>query len=474
MPFNVNDPDHNPYFRTRENVVERIRQLTPFNFLDGCWLRNIHRVGPVDDVNAILFSILKEELGDGVTSQNHANIYRDLCHSFGFYPPPVASSAFARDTSFLDAAFDSATFRLGIAEFSGRFYPEIIGMTLWLEWTVLDLHRITQMVEKAGSTRISIGCTSRSTTRRAAMAPVFCARSSSTCVRSQRREATRPYRSIGNASGTATSHRHTFAILIRQVIAVIKKPLTLEERLVDLIRQKQPYAQYNHARRELGGVAINSLFDYPVELLQGLLDEGYIVPGEPDKSRLFKALEFRGGPMYKVFTDDEIKLWHDWCLELGRKQKDPVEDAVVALKDRLSTVDPHLARLVTTDRLKAWQEATSDHRILLWFEIASEEVTAKARAGKIRRNDKAQMQGLGRQAIRDIDARFRNWLGWSMIRAATFVAAQQRAAFEGHPIALTDPTSKQTRTVAKWLEQIHDASNAVAPSRAFLRGWPIC
>ena len=471
VPFNVNDPDHNPYFRTRENVVERIRQLTPFNFLDGCWLRNIHRVGPVDDVNAILFSILKEELGDGVTSQNHANIYRDLCHSFGFYPPPVASSAFARDTSFLDAAFDSATFQLGIAEFSGRFYPEIIGMTLWLEWTVLDLHRITQMVEKARLNshfyRMHIAIDNASSGHGAGILRAVKLYLRQIATEGGDQAVQEHWKRIWNGY---VAFSHTFAILIRQVIAVIKKPLTLEERLVDLIRQKQPYAQYNHARRELGGVAINSLFDYPVELLQGLLDEGYIVPGEPDKSRLFKALEFRGGPMYKVFTDDEIKLWHDWCLELGRKQKDPVEDAVVALKDRLSTVDPHLARLVTTDRLKAWQEATSDHRILLWFEIASEEVTAKARAGKIRRNDKAQMQALGRQAIRHMDARFRNWLGWSMIRAATFVAAQQRAAFEGHPIALTDPTSKQTRTVAKWLEQIHDASNAVAPSRAFLRG----
>lgn len=89
IPYNPSDPVQNPYFRTREAVTERIRQLTPFNFLDGSWLRNIHRVGPVDEVNAILFTILKEELGDGVPSQNHANIYFDLCHSFGFYPPPI-------------------------------------------------------------------------------------------------------------------------------------------------------------------------------------------------------------------------------------------------------------------------------------------------------------------------------------------------------------------------------------------------
>ena len=45
QPYDAGNIDHNPYFRTRENVIERIRQLTPFNFLDGAWLRNIHRVG---------------------------------------------------------------------------------------------------------------------------------------------------------------------------------------------------------------------------------------------------------------------------------------------------------------------------------------------------------------------------------------------------------------------------------------------
>ena len=148
VPYNPNDISQNPYFRTRENVIERIRQLAPFNFLDGSWLRNIHRVGPVDEVNSILFTILKEELGDGVPSQNHANIYRDLCHSFGFYPPEMTSTAFARDPVFLDCAFDSPAFQLGISEFSRRYYPEIIGMSLWLEWTVLDLHRIASIVER--------------------------------------------------------------------------------------------------------------------------------------------------------------------------------------------------------------------------------------------------------------------------------------------------------------------------------------
>src|SRR5262249_52697800 len=114
LPYN---PAADANFNTLPKVIERIRQLTPFNLLDGSWLRNIHQLGQVDEVNATLFSILKEELGDGVVSQNHANIYLDLCHSVGLYPPPIASTAFSNDPDFLNAAFESPTFQLGISEF---------------------------------------------------------------------------------------------------------------------------------------------------------------------------------------------------------------------------------------------------------------------------------------------------------------------------------------------------------------------
>ena len=36
-------------FKTREDMLERIRQFAPLNQLDGAWVRNIARAGPIDD-----------------------------------------------------------------------------------------------------------------------------------------------------------------------------------------------------------------------------------------------------------------------------------------------------------------------------------------------------------------------------------------------------------------------------------------
>src|SRR5215469_11080881 len=61
----------------------RTKQLAPFNLTDGAWLRNIGTTGPIDNVRALLYSVAMDELGDGEVSQNHCNLYRDLCHQVG-------------------------------------------------------------------------------------------------------------------------------------------------------------------------------------------------------------------------------------------------------------------------------------------------------------------------------------------------------------------------------------------------------
>jgi len=472
-PYDPSNVNHNPYFRTRENVIERIRQLTPFNFLDGAWLRNIHRVGPVDEVNAILFTIMKEELGDGVVSQNHANIYRDLCHSFGFYPPPMQSTAFAYDPQFLDAAFDSPAFQLGISEFSNLYYPEIIGMSLWLEWTVLELHRIAAMVEQAKLSahfyRMHIAIDNAASGHGAEIV-----------------RAVKLYlRQVRIEGGEAAVQCHwkriwdgyvafaqTFVIIIKQVIKTIQDPPPLQERLMWLIRQKQPYGELNHARKPLDGTSINAWFSDPEGFLNALVKDEYIIPGKPNRSKFFKLLEFRGGPMYHVFTEDEIKLWRDWTWELGQQKKQ--RPAVLALRERLEVLNSDITKRLSDDDLRRWQVAASDYRIGLWVELASTEMRSaakKARAGKQRVSDKRQ------QPEDYIEGRFKDWVGSGMIRAVTYIAAEFPTAFEGYKLRVPDPPNKEDPTVpnredptvAEWFDRIRKAPNSAFPAHEFLK-----
>ncbi|WP_354128591.1 hypothetical protein [Bradyrhizobium sp. i1.15.2] len=103
----------------------------------------------MDEVNSTLFSIFNEELGDGEVSQKSRKRLPRPLPSFGFYPAPWRVPR-SPSIQFLDAAFESATFQLGISEFPSLYYPEIIGMTLWLEWTALELHRAASILENVG------------------------------------------------------------------------------------------------------------------------------------------------------------------------------------------------------------------------------------------------------------------------------------------------------------------------------------
>jgi hypothetical protein len=250
---------------------------------------------------------------------------------------------------------------------------------------------------------------------------------------------------------------HTFAILIQQVIYMVTHPPSLEERLKDLIKAKAPYGRYNHTRKKLGDTNINSLFPDPEGFLRALLKHGYIIPGQPDASPFFKLLEFRGGPMYHVFTEDEIKLWRDWTIELGELKLR--QGGVARLRHRLTAIDPPLTEALSDDQLETWQAAAADHRIALWVEIAIAEIPRKERNPTPKEV----------QAIVDcIDARFKNWLGWSMIRAVTYIAARRNEGLEKVVLGFYDDETDGELPLAKWFERIRAAPNSAVPARAFL------
>jgi len=488
VKWNPGDKKQNPYFRKRENVIHRIRQLTPFNFLDGAWLRNIHRTGPVDEVNAILFTILKEELGDGVPSQNHANIYRDLCHSFGFYPPPIQSIAFARDPGFLDSAFDSPAFQLAISEFSTQYYPEIIGMSLWLEWTVMDLYRIASIVERVNLSshfyRMHIAIDNAASGHGAAI------------IRAVKLYLQQIYTEGGENAVQQHWNRiwdgyvafaYTFAILIKQVIKTIQSPPSLQARLEQLIRDKASFGRINHGDKLLGDNSISSWFSDPEGFLQALQDNGKIIPGKPDESPFFQLLKFRGGRMYHVFTEDEIQLWRDWTYALAKAHKTaPKEEKYTRrsrsnlenLKSRLTAIHPSFLQAVPDHLLHTCQRAAADHRIALWVEIACADLFAESEqsclVAELKQSQVQPMIEASRQKklnyiIAEIKQRYENWLGWSMIRAVTQIAAQNHAAVRGFPYRLIDPRTGKELMCSEWFDCIRRGPNAAGHAWAFLR-----
>ena len=522
LAYDTKDPG---VFRTREQVIERIRQLTPFNLLDGSWLRNIHRLGPVDEVNSILYSILNEELGGGVPSQNHANIWRDLCHSVGFYPSAAASSAFAQDPAFLNSAFDSPTFQLAISEFTTGYYPEIIGMTLFLEWSVLVLHRAADLLDDHDIDphfyRMHIAIDNAASGHGARIVRAVMLHLSEVRKAGGEKAVQQQWRRIWDGY---VAFGYTFSILIEQIKNLVaRQPQAdatteqrlewLEERLDLLIRSKKPYGQYNHGALTLGGphgALINDLFDKPHAFRDKLIKDGWIVPGKPDESPFFELVRFEGGRhsrvvpkgngekgevdkkvqvetpapvvfeggrMYRVFNDEEIKLWRDWTLEKGKEKPEKERDegawAVEQPKAGSAFLQAAAMRAAIPDAdFARLRRAVSDRRLAIWLEDAARAATEAAREPAVPRPfARAQFAAKHVEQDRlaaDLAGRLRQWLAWGMVRVLTHLSVLSCGRVRHLDLEIMDRAHAQTRLLSDWLAEIRDATNPAVPARRLM------
>src|SRR6478672_3032968 len=136
--------------RTKDDVLEWILQMAPFNQTDGAWLRMIAEVGPMDDVQSLLFTIYTDELGGGNPELNHANVYTKLLRSAGFDLPNIRSRAYVDNADLVDAAFTLPLFQLVVSQFSQDYFPELLGMTLYLEWSSVELKNMVLLSRHFG------------------------------------------------------------------------------------------------------------------------------------------------------------------------------------------------------------------------------------------------------------------------------------------------------------------------------------
>ena len=341
------DPATDPFFRTREDVIERIRQFAPFNLLDGAWLRNVTQAGPISEVHSLLFSIWVDEQGNGNPALNHANLYTDLLHSVGLYLPPVDSYEFAMLPEMLDSAYAASAFELAVSQHSEEFFPEILGMTLQLEWEVLGLKPTVRLFEYHGINpqfyTMHIGIDNAASGHGA-----------------KARDAVVQYLEGVYDSGGEVAVQQQWQRIWNGYVAfatvgnvgndlwdLLHNPPSLDDQMIDLIARKAPYASQNHDGKELGGNTLNDWFLDPPGLLQELQDSGLILPGEPENSPFFEKTTYTG-PMYKVFSDDELELWRRWTRSLTAPPTAPV-------------LTPLKAMMVLVDALRSRQAGNPAH-----------------------------------------------------------------------------------------------------------------
>lgn len=337
----------------RKDLIARILQLAPFNQLDGAWLRKAADAGPINEINSLLFNIWSDETGGGDPALNHANLYTALMHSVGIYLPPLRSRAYADNPAILDSAYSNPLFELLISYFSTDYFPEILGMTLQLEWEVLGLWPGVKRLEAKGLDahfyRMHIGIDNASQGHGAQAKRAIELYLDLVCAESGPEEAARQWERIWNgyvAFETTGDISDDFATMRDY-------PPLIEEQMVAMIQNKRYYAQRNHSNLPvLGTNRMNDWFEEPNAFLDQLANSIYVARGDPDNSYLLNNRTTYNGPMYKIFTPAELKLWADWIRWLGHEYE-PMP---------VATPDPTVAMQQLIERLTSRAVGVPAHR----------------------------------------------------------------------------------------------------------------
>ncbi|MCE3603887.1 LodA/GoxA family CTQ-dependent oxidase [Massilia sp. P8910] len=342
---------HQSYLsNSRASVIRSIFQMAPFNQLDGAWLRGITPDGPIGSIDSMMFSIRMDEMGDGNVEQNHANVYTDLLKSLNIYLPDLHTREYADNPDLFPSAFTQPVFLLAISQFGDEFMPELLGMTLYLEWSAIGLLSSVDQMKALGINplyyALHLGIDNASAGH-GAIAKA-CVEMYLDQVRESEGEAA--MQQVWKRIWTGYVAFGTLGTLGDDLASASSSPPTPEDRMVAMIQAKAPYASRAHREKMLGPNLINDWMLDPLGLLHEMQKAGLIVPGDLAHSTILELIGFNG-PMYHVFSAAEQKLWQDYILYLG--QKPPVHTDIA---QRM-----HL----TIDFMRERQMGVSGHRVQL-------------------------------------------------------------------------------------------------------------
>ncbi|MDH6242644.1 iron-containing redox enzyme family protein [Mycobacterium sp. OTB74] len=372
--------------RTKDDVLEWLLQMAPFNQTDGAWLRTIAQVGPMDELHALLFSIYADELGDGDPALNHPNLYTKLLRSAGFDLPDIRSRPYTDNPDIVDAAFTLPLFQLVVSQFPQHYLPELLGMTLYLEWGSIELKNMVLLNQHFGLDtefyEVHVSIDNAATGHGAKALRAVEVYLEQVRIDSGDDAVQQLWARIWDGYVAFA----TTGDLANQVAEKQRRQqLSPADAVAAMITARAPIARLNHGSKTLGGKLINDLFADPPALMDALVKCGLVTPGDPAHSPFFE-LTTPTGPMFRIFTDAELDSWRAWFATLASTPAPapaPAPDSAAgrmqqlidALRTRQQGVAAHQSVLLTDDDPDCPGKPRSES-VAWWFERPTAEFLA--------------------------------------------------------------------------------------------------
>lgn len=288
----------------------RLQEFSPLGLLDGCWLQG-----------ATALTVAEIELGVNIQEQHKLWARGDVrAEMFGAPFRAIVQDLFGRavecyDESFITDcgiaphSFEHALVGLSLGQFPSTFLPEIVGYGLW----------------------------------QACVGPSFpCRAPEEGGARAQARQLA--YEAVGLAVlGAVGDGQNIPARIARGFVLAGEAYRRWEEAVTAVLSQRGPassmlrllerkgrFAVGYHKDIRLNGVSIDDFLGRGEEgcraLMEALAASRYVRRGEPGRSRLLNVSISLRGPMFEVFSAEEVTIIEDWIVSLDGtgSQSEPV------------------------------------------------------------------------------------------------------------------------------------------------------
>ncbi|WP_367253265.1 iron-containing redox enzyme family protein [Pseudomonas sp. stari2] len=300
------------YFQSTSHALYFLKHVGPTKLVDGAWL-----AGGLQHWQDVRFDhlleIYLEELGDGVPSQNHVRIYRQL----------LAGHTCDDLSDLGDEYFLQGALQLALGRCTDSMLPEVIGYNLGYEQLPLHLLISAYELRELGidphyfRLHVTIDNASTGHAHRAVRALHDLLPPGQQRAAFYRR-VTQGYRLNDLGSGST---------------AVIQG-FDLQHEVLTMLERKAVFGRHMHSDYcRIENRTINQWLATPGQMdafLDALIHKGWIKRGEdPAESRFWQLIDGSHAVMFGVFSPYEKQLMHDWIAvgwqDLGKRARVPLK-----------------------------------------------------------------------------------------------------------------------------------------------------
>lgn len=313
-----------------------LRQSGPFASTLGAWLQGMSAPGVFEDeVHLTILALFADDIGVGGPRSSRYDAFKVLATQYGRPELAVDADELAAERSVRDHMFALPAALFAISRRSDAFAPLIAGIDVVLrsvgmlpcwealragegapaEWARLDLARSTGATDIAAPLDVSRG-----------VAEKFCATD----------EAARRQVAFG-AAWMLDALRSWNELLLDEARAALHPQRAMEQ----LIRERaREGAVYHQNFRMGGGETLSELLKQaktdPGPLLTELAATRMVKPGNAERSSLVNGLIGPKGPMFRVFSADDVEVISKWIDSLADSEPEPVPPSAARVPGALA------------------------------------------------------------------------------------------------------------------------------------------